>query len=175
MNILVTGFGNFGNTTENPSQILVKLLKQKYDGLDTFIFKDYKSINDNVESLLHHKPDIILMFGLASKTPYVRLEQNARRPDKLDGEEQYLGKLPLEKIYASLSDKNIEVRYSDSAGSYLCNYLFYKVCRLRRHNKSSQHGLIHIPSPSVYEQKYKKKLDLITLGTAVLDFVVDLK
>ena len=127
MSILVTGFEIFGNISENPSETLVKILNSNTK-VATFIFKGYKDIDDNLDSLLaEHNPDVILMFGLASKTPYVRLEQSAKRPPNISGEEQYPSTLPLAKIYDHLFDKGIEVRYSDSAGMYWCNYLFYKV------------------------------------------------
>lgn len=172
MNILVTGFGEFGNITENPSETLVSLLKQNHSKVDTYIFKGYKDIDDNLSSLLaKHKPNIVLMFGLASKTPYIRLERIARRPAKLIGEDHYPCTLPLSKIYKNLSDNGIEVQYSDSAGSYWCNYLFYKVCQSKYQDSSTLYGLIHIPNPSAYEQKYKKKLDLTTLGFIILDSV----
>ncbi len=170
MNILVTGFEDFGNVTENPSETLVNLLKQKYGDIETFIFKGYRSIDDNLNILLaKHNPDVVLMFGLASKTPYVRLERVATLPDKTKGEKSYSTRLPLKEIYTNIVSKDIEVKYSDSAGSYWCNYLFYKVCQLKSEDKTSLYGFIHIPNLSKYESVYKKNLDLSLLGSSILD------
>jgi pyroglutamyl-peptidase len=172
MKVLVTGFGNFGTVNENPSEVLVKQLKSKYKDVEVFVFKGYKSIDDNLDALMtEHRPDVVLMFGLARKTHYVRLERIAKRPDRVTGTEQYRSTLPLAQIYKELTNKNIEVQYSDSAGSYWCNYLFYKVCQLRHADKTLMHGFIHIPDLSKYESAYKQELDLVTLGSTILNSV----
>lgn len=172
--LLITGFSNFGSIRDNPSEILVNLLKRRYgDTIAVAIFKSYKDIDNSLEALITQtKPKAIVMFGLASKTPFVRLEQIARRPREVSlGEEQFESTLPLRKLYESLADQDIAVSYSNDAGDYWCNYLFYKVCELRQNDKSSVHGLVHIPNLQKYKSSYAKELDLLKLGVTVVDLL----
>ena len=173
--MLVTGFSNFGSVVSNPSETLVNLLKLKYaDSIDIHIFKGYKDINTSLENLLNQtKPKVIVMFGLASRTPFIRLEQTARRPKELAaGDEWHQTTLPLTKLYESLTDNDIAASYSNNAGSYWCNYLFYKVCELREKDKSSTHGLVHIPSLQTYKNTYGKELDLLIFGATIVDLLL---
>lgn len=167
--ILVTGFGNFGNIDSNPSETLVNLLERKY-GINTYIFKGYEDIDDNLKQLLdRYTPAVILMFGLASRTPYIRLEQIANRPDKLDGQKIYRSTLPLRSIFENLVNNGFETAYSNDAGKYYCNYLFYKVSQLNVKKSHLQYGLVHIPKTDKYEFVYKKQLDLLKLGSTIVD------
>ena len=119
-NLLITGFSNFGKVKNNPSETLVNFLKHKYQNkIDTYIFKGYKDIDDNLGLLLEKSPTTVIMFGLASRTPYIRLEQVAKRPSRLKtGEKQYQGNLPLRVIYTKFVNNKIRVAYSNSAGDY---------------------------------------------------------
>ena len=169
--ILVTGFSNFGKINNNPSEILVNLLKQKYaDKIDTYIFKSYKDIDCNLTQLLNKSPKIVVMFGLASRTPYVRLEQIAKKPNNVSSSvEFYKNKLPLEKIYTELLKNNIAVAYSKDAGNYWCNYLFYKVSSLRNNKNHYSQGLIHIPQPNRYNKTNGDELNLLDFGSILIN------
>jgi len=169
--LLITGFTNFGKVENNPSEILVNLLKQKYqNNIDCYIFKGYKDIDDNLEHLLSKSPTTVIIFGLASKTPYVRLEKVAKIPSRLKtGEKQYRSNLPLREIYMKLVENNIRVAYSNSAGDYWCNYLFYKVSSAREHNQKYKQGFIHIPNLDAYNSINAKELNLLNFGSTIVD------
>jgi pyrrolidone-carboxylate peptidase len=84
--ILITGFGPFPGAPVNPTQALVQRLAM----LRRPAFADvqriahvfpvtYSAVDRELPQLLaQHQPDALLMFGLASRTPFVRIETRAR-------------------------------------------------------------------------------------------------
>src|ERR1035438_7947765 len=95
LRILITGFGPFPGAPFNPTQPLVarlqRLRRPALDGVEVtgHIFPvPYQAVDRELPQLLaKHRPQALLMFGLATRTPYVRIETRARnavttlRPD----------------------------------------------------------------------------------------------
>src|SRR6266853_865578 len=86
LRILITGFGGLPGAHFNPTQPLVKrLLRLRRPALSDVeitghIFPvTYKAVDRELPQLLaKHRPQALLMFGLATSTPYVRIETRAR-------------------------------------------------------------------------------------------------
>src|SRR5476649_740567 len=86
LRILVTGFGPFPGAPFNPTQPLVaRLLRLRRPAFADVEFighvfpVTYRAVDRELpELLVNHRPDALLMFGLASRTPYVRIETRAR-------------------------------------------------------------------------------------------------
>lgn len=86
LRILLTGFGPFPGAPHNPTQPLVARLAQlRRPALDdvaiaSHIFPvTYAAVDRQLPELLAKaKPDALLMFGLAARTPYLRIETRAR-------------------------------------------------------------------------------------------------
>ncbi|MBE0701884.1 MAG: pyroglutamyl-peptidase I, partial [Afipia sp.] len=84
--VLITGFGPFPGAPYNPTKKLVERLAR----LPRPAFSDverighvfpvsYRAVDAQLPALLaQHEPDVLLMFGLATRTPYVRIETRAR-------------------------------------------------------------------------------------------------
>jgi pyroglutamyl-peptidase len=78
--ILITGFGRFPGAPFNPSgPLALALAKRRRPALDgirraVHIFEtSYAAVDRDLPKLIgRHKPDIVLMFGLAARTPSVR-------------------------------------------------------------------------------------------------------
>lgn len=86
-------------------------------------------------------------------------EGNQPREEKIvqNAPDAYFSTLPLRNYYEKLCDAKIPVHYSLSAGSYLCNHLFFQVMHyLHQQNRTIPAGFIHIP----------ETMDLSTLITA---------
>src|SRR6186713_1934369 len=95
LRVLLTGFGPFPGAPYNPTQPLVaRLARLRRPALDdvaiaSHIFPvTYAAVDRQLpEVLATEKPDALLMFGLASRTPHLRIETRARnavttrRPD----------------------------------------------------------------------------------------------
>jgi pyroglutamyl-peptidase len=148
--ILITGFGPFPGAPFNPTQPLVARLL----GLRRPAFGDvertghifpvtYQAVDRELPELLgRHRPHALLMFGLASRTPFVRIETRARNavttlwPDADhasvrkgsiagDAGAMMFGPHTARLLRAALTT-GVDVRASRDAGSYLCNYLSWR-------------------------------------------------
>src|SRR3954468_2917835 len=84
--ILITGFGRFPGAPFNPSGLLARAVaRRRRPALADIrrvvhIFEtSYAAVDRDLPKLIaQHKPDIVLMFGLAARTPHVRIETRAR-------------------------------------------------------------------------------------------------
>src|SRR5437660_989053 len=86
LRILITGFGPFPGAPYNPTMPLVaRLLRLRRPAFSEVEFTGhifpvtYKAVDRELPQLLaKHRPHALLMFGLATRTPYVRIETRAR-------------------------------------------------------------------------------------------------
>ena len=84
--ILITGFGRFPGAPFNPSAPLARAVgKRRRPAFAdvsrvVHIFEtSYTAVDRQLPKLMaQHRPDIVLMFGLAGRTPFVRIETRAR-------------------------------------------------------------------------------------------------
>ncbi len=150
LRILITGFGPFPGAPYNPTQPLVaRLLRLRRPALGDVelsghIFPvTYAAVDRQLPELLaKRKPQALLMFGLAARTPYVRIETRARNavtmiwPDAeharvrkgsiaRDAEAMMFGPHTGRLLRRALGT-GIDARTSRNAGSYLCNYLSWR-------------------------------------------------
>lgn len=147
--ILITGFSVFPGAPVNPTQKLIEALRDNPallpSGADIHLAVlpvEYGVVPGALRSLGRgFAPDIAIHFGLSAKATGFTLEQVARneiaanRADNsgvqpaavciVDGAGDIPSTLPLEAIAAALHDQRLPVAWSDDAGGYLCNYLFY--------------------------------------------------
>jgi pyroglutamyl-peptidase len=148
--ILVTGFGPFPGAPFNPTMPLVKRLTE----LRRPAFSDvelpghifhvtYATVDRELPELLaRHRPQALLMFGLANRTTHVRVETRARNavtttfPDAdrnvarngsiaSGADAMTFGAHTARLLRAALAT-GIDARASRDAGSYLCNYLSWR-------------------------------------------------
>jgi pyroglutamyl-peptidase len=86
LRILITGFGPFPGAPFNPTEPLVaRLLRLRRPALGDVeltghIFRvSYAAVDRELPQLLtKRRPHALLMFGLAGRTPFVRIETRAR-------------------------------------------------------------------------------------------------
>jgi pyroglutamyl-peptidase len=150
LRILITGFGPFPGAPYNPTQPLVaRLLRLRRPALGDVelsghIFPvTYKAVDRQLpEMLAKHRPQALLMFGLASRTPFVRIETRARNavttlwPDAdhtrvrkgsiAGGADAMTFGTHTAKLLRAAVGTGIDARASRDAGSYLCNYLSWR-------------------------------------------------
>lgn len=148
--ILITGFGSFPGARFNPTEQLVqrlaRLRRPALTDVDriTHIFPvAYAAVDRDLPRLLvRHRPDALLMFGLAARTPFIRIETRARNavtmlwPDAdhtrvrrssiVPGADALtFGPHTARLLRAALSS-GVDARMSRDAGRYLCNYLSWR-------------------------------------------------
>ena len=156
MRILITGFGPFPGAPFNPTEPLVaRLLRLRRPilsdvELSGHVFPvTYRDVDRQLPDLLAaHRPHALLMFGLATRTPYVRIETRARnavttlwpdadharvRKGSISGGADALTFGPhTAKLLRAAVGTGIDARASRDAGSYLCNYLSWRAIEAGR-------------------------------------------
>ena len=168
--ILITGFGPFPGAPFNPTMPLVaRLLRLRRPALSDVeisghIFPvTYRDVDRQLPSqLASFRPHALLMFGLASRTPYVRIETRARNaitrlwPDadharvrkgsiSSDADALIFGPHTARLVRAALGS-GIDVRASRDAGSYLCNYLSWRAIEATgRDDGPRLAAFVHVP------------------------------
>jgi pyroglutamyl-peptidase len=170
LRILITGFGPFPGAPYNPTQPLVRrLLRLRRPAfsdveISSHIFPvTYAAVDRELPQLLaRHRPDALLMFGLASRTRHVRIETRARNavtmlwPDAgharvrkgsiAGGADARMFGPHAAKLLRAALGTGIDARASRDAGSYLCNYLSWRAIEA----VAADHGprlaaFVHVP------------------------------
>jgi pyroglutamyl-peptidase len=170
LRILVTGFGPFPGAPYNPTETLVaRLLRLRRPALgDVELFGHifpvtYTAVDRQLPVLLaKHRPQGLLMFGLAARTPYLRVETRARNavttiwPDAEHARARK-GSIARErdammfgphtaKLLRAADSTGIDARASRNAGSYLCNYLSWRAIEATAGDSGPRlAAFIHVP------------------------------
>ena len=170
LRILMTGFGPFPGAPYNPTMPLVERLMQlrrpAFDDIKLagHIFHvTYATVDRELPRLLaKHRPQALLMFGLAGRTQHLRVETRARNaittiwPDA-DGTRVRKGSIAADEdalmfgphtarlLRAALAT-GIDARASRDAGAYLCNYLSWRAIEATQDDDGPHlAAFIHIP------------------------------
>jgi pyroglutamyl-peptidase len=170
LRILITGFGPFPGAPFNPTMPLVaRLLQLRRPAFSDVEFSGhifpvtYVAVDRELPQLLaKHKPDALLMFGLASRTPHLRIETRARNavtmlwPDAAhtsvrkgsimgSADAKMFGPHTAKLLRAALGT-GIDARASRDAGSYLCNYLSWRAIEATRADDGPRlAAFVHVP------------------------------
>lgn len=167
MRILITGFEPFGGRSTNPTAQLIEALQRAQLKFPSLVevkglllpvtFADaFQVLQKEAEAF---RPDAILALGLAAGRKMIELErvaincldadipdnQGSRPVDQWitpEGREAYFSTLPLRPMEQALQAAGIPVQISNSAGTYVCNYLFYKIME---EHPGKICGFVHFP------------------------------
>lgn len=160
--VLLTGFEPFNNATLNPSKEVVEKINHRSivakEVLPVVFSKAAKRVIELIEEV---KPEVVIALGQAEGRPQINLERvaiNYMQGQIADNEgvfalsgeitndapAAYFSTLPLELISQSLTAAKIPVAISLSAGSFLCNHIFYSM-QHHLHGKGARSGFIHLP------------------------------
>lgn len=166
--VLISGFEPFGGDKINPSLEALKSLQRKTLCSGKIVTVQvpvvrYKCTAIVVEAIKKYKPDVVLTVGQAGGRLGVTPERVAVNIDDFriaDNEKNqpidqaivanapaaYFSTLPLKAIVRALRKKGIPSALSNSAGTFVCNHLFYGVQHyIVSHNLPIRHGFMHIP------------------------------
>lgn len=166
--ILVTGFSAFPGAPVNPTERLVAELRERMPELaavgsitTAVLDVDYGELPAALRRLAAKQPDIAIHFGLSAAAAGFVLERLARnaygnKPDNAGhipqaaricaGDDVLPSTLPLDALHGALIAKSIPVGWSDDAGGYLCNYLFYlSRSPVLAEFAPGMSGFIHVP------------------------------
>ncbi|QDS34336.1 pyroglutamyl-peptidase I [Brevibacillus brevis] len=166
--ILVTGFDPFGGEQVNPAWESVKELGKIESDLYKVELRQIptvfdKSIEQLYAAIEETNPDIVLCIGQAGGRGDIAVERvainvnDARIPDnegnqpidtpiRENGPTGYWSTLPIKAIVHELKQQGVPASISQTAGTYVCNHLFYGLMHyLAEKEASIRGGFIHIP------------------------------
>lgn len=194
LKILLTGFGRYPGAPVNPTGPLVRQLSRMRTArgsnvrVASHVFRtSYATVDRELPKLIaRHKPDAILMFGLAPKSRSVRIETQAhnriaRLPDAAGkhpgrraivpgGPPRLLLPAAARKLLAAakLAAKNsrLPATLSRDAGNYLCNYLCWRAAEATQKPGGPRlAAFVHVPLTGKSGVKIKQ---LAYTGAALL-------
>lgn len=183
--MLVTGFEPFGKFKNNPSQALIQELKKQKICEGLLLKTEYRSsVPKLLKTLEQLQPDILLMTGLAAGIPKLHLERFAvnlndctlkdnagekRLERTISGQAPLAvsATLPLKPILKELKKQAIPSAISNSAGTFICNHIFYSMLlHLQQHSLPRYTGFMHLPcSP---QQVCKENLNFPSMPTSMV-------
>ena len=168
--ILVTGFEPFATSSLNPSGEIVKALIG--DDLVTAVLPVvFGQASSQLRELIDlHKPTAVLCLGQAEGRSEMTPERiainldNARIADNAgnqpleqkiiaDGPDGHFSTLPIEKMVASMKAAGIPASISLSAGTFVCNHIFY-VLQDYLKDSSIKSGFMHVPLMDEQRKEY---------------------
>ena len=169
--VLLTGFEPFGGEATNPSAYAVRALHGRTLGgcrvearvLPVVFGVALKELRAHLREL---NPCLVIATGLAGGRKEVSLERiainvdDARIPDNRgaqpvdlpveeNGPAAYWSTLPIKAIVAELRARDIPAGVSQTAGTFVCNHVFYGLMHaLTLAGGAARGGFIHLPYSS---------------------------
>ena len=164
--VLVTGFEPFAGASLNPAELVIKELHERdlpgRELVTAVLPVQFELATKQLLALIDsHKPDVVLSLGQAEGRASISIERiainlaDARIADnggtkfinqeiQSGGQAGYFSTLPVIELVELLKDAGISVSQSLSAGSFVCNYIFYQM-QSHLHTSKTQSGFIHLP------------------------------
>ena len=173
--ILITGFGRFPGAHANPSGLMAtRLVRRRRPAFTAtrriaHVFATrYDAVDSELPALLkREKPDIVVMFGVATRSHRVRVEQRARNrialfPDAsgrrpatrtiAPNQEALRNPLPVTRLIKAARTAGVAAAPSRNAGAYLCNYVYWRALEAAaRSDGPSLVIFIHVPPVGLKE------------------------
>jgi pyroglutamyl-peptidase len=180
--VLVTGFEPFGGETVNPSGLAAQALDGKViaehrvtGAVLPCVFG--RSLLMLLRAMRRVKPALVLCVGLAGGRSGISVErvainiEDAIIPDNAgrqpvdrqvarSGPVAYWSTLPIKAVVSALREAGLEAWVSQSAGTYVCNYLFYGLMRALARTPEVRGGFVHVPFLPEQAQNFSPSLRL---------------
>ncbi|HYZ51937.1 MAG TPA: pyroglutamyl-peptidase I [Streptosporangiaceae bacterium] len=167
MSVLVTGFGSYGDQTSNPSELLAWALDGQRIAGETITGASLPVATAQVGRALataidNARPRIVVALGVAPGRTAPSLERvaiNVRdfpipdtdgaqpvdEPVVARGPDAYRTALPVKMILSAWRTAGLPGYVSNTAGTYVCNQVFYLVSHRARQD-GFRAGFIHLPA-----------------------------
>ena len=164
---LVTGFDPFGGEPVNPSQQIAQALDgQLIAGhriVGAILPTEFGASLPALEKLLRkHRPAFVLALGQAGGRAGISLERvavnliDARIPDNAglqpvdmavveNAPNAYFSTLPIKAMLTALCEAGIPAALSQTAGTFVCNQVFFGLMRLLARRRGARGGFVHVP------------------------------
>jgi pyroglutamyl-peptidase len=165
--VLLTGFAPFGGEAVNPSwQAVHALAGAVIDGHRIAAVKLPTDFDASLPALRRAlrmlAPRVAIAVGLAGGRDGISLERvainliDARIPDnsgaqpidlpiRRGGPAAYFSTLPIKASLLALRETGIPAQISQTAGTYVCNQVFYALMHAMKTRRNTRAGFVHIP------------------------------
>ncbi|NVD70101.1 pyroglutamyl-peptidase I [Duganella sp. BJB488] len=166
--ILLTGFEPFNKETINPSWEAVRALAEWHEGDFVVHARQLPCVFGQASKVLHQaveelQPSIVIAVGQAGGRVDLSVERiainiddapiadNQKRqlvdqPIVTNGPAAYFATLPIKAIVHALREAGLPSSVSQSAGTYVCNHVFYSLMhQAHEWGTTMRAGFIHIP------------------------------
>ena len=165
--VLLTGFEPFDGDELNPSWEAVRQLNGEVVRRHRIVAERLptefrRSLSVLRKAIQKHRPELVLCVGLAGGRAQLALERiainidDARIPDNTGhqpidapivrgGPAAYFSTLPIKAILLALQAQGLPVEISQSAGTYVCNHVFYGLMHALAAQPGVRGGFMHIP------------------------------
>lgn len=165
--VLLTGFAPFGAETSNPSWDLARALRgSRIGGRELRAVRLPVVFGEALEALdaalARHAPGLVLCLGQAGGRAQVSLERvainvdDARIPDNAGrqpvdqpvvpgGPAAYFSTLPIKAMREAMRAAGCPAEVSQTAGTYVCNHVFYGLMHRLARRPGVRGGFMHVP------------------------------
>jgi pyroglutamyl-peptidase len=162
--VLMTGFAPFGGEPVNPSWQAVSLLGARGDDIAAVELpcEFAASLPALRRAVEEHRPSLVVCVGQAGGRLDVTPERvainliDARIPDNAgarpvdvpvvpDGPAAYFTTLPVKACVAAIRAAGVPASVSHTAGTYVCNQVFYGLMHLLSTLPDVRGGFVHVP------------------------------
>lgn len=168
--VLLTGFDAFGGQTLNPSWLAVQALHGRQVLGHTLVAAQLPTVFDaslrELGALLRqHQPALVICVGQAGGRKALSLErvainvndapladnagaQPVDTPVVRDAPVAYFSSLPIKAMLAALQSQGVAAEVSQTAGTFVCNHVFYGLMRTLATAPALAHtrgGFVHVP------------------------------
>ena len=165
--VLLTGFEPFGGEAANPSWDAVRVLQGARIGGHRVEARCLPVVFGEATVALRKAiaataPVLVVCVGQAGGRERISLERiainvdDARAPDNAGrspvdapivagGPAAYFGTLPIKRLRAALLRAGIPAEVSQTAGTYVCNHVFFGLMHALRRRPGVRGGFVHIP------------------------------
>lgn len=168
--VLVTGFDAFGGAAVNPSWMAAQALHGRLVAGHRVIGAQLPTVFgesiQRLRELMHrHRPALVVCTGQAAGRAALSLERIAINVDDAHiadnagaqpvdtpvvpgGPAAYFTSLPIKAMLVSLLDEGIDAEVSQTAGTFVCNHVFYGLMHelaTRHELRHARGGLVHVP------------------------------
>lgn len=165
--MLLAGFAPFGGEAVNPSWKAVRALDGSViEGHRVTAVELPTEFDASLPVLWHAlratQPRVAIAVGLAGGREGISLERvainliDARIPDNAGaqpvdvpvlrgGAAAFFSTLPLKASLLALHEAGIAAHISQTAGTYVCNQVFYALMHARRRRRNTCAGFVHVP------------------------------
>jgi pyroglutamyl-peptidase len=186
--VLVTGFDPFDGQRVNPSALAVRALagREIHDRrvrCHVLPVEFGTAVEAVMRAIADEQPELVICVGEAGGRAEISVERvainidDARIPDNAGaqpidrpvvagGPAAYWSTLPIKAIVAELERHDIAAAVSQTAGTFVCNHVFYAVMHALAPRPDVRAGFIHVPQ--LPEQATRKQpsmpLEVIVRG-----------